>query len=326
MFAAMTREQRRLVEAMRATTTEFAVLARSRDEFIGGMQWLTVKGNEYLTRYRRDPVTGEQKSTSLGRRSPDTEAVYQRFISGRADRDREMDEIKPAIAEQTRMAKALRLSRTPSEIAEVARAIGHSDLIDHVSIVGEAAVYGYECEMAALLPRELLPSDGMDLLVAGVEPDEVIDEVAAVLRRGRVDVRRRGEAELRTQEGLHIRLLTPSMLAHSVERYADYSYGSSEAARWALEQTPLRSIFIDRQGRTAPVSLPDPRAWCILRYMALDLEEMSVIARETSLELNSTMARLTQERWPEPFQEDHVAAFAGLAEALGEDGYQSPRF
>ena len=50
------------------------------------------------------------------------------------------------------MAKALRLSRTPSEIADVARAIGLSDLIDHVSIVGEAAVYGYECELAALLP------------------------------------------------------------------------------------------------------------------------------------------------------------------------------
>ena len=76
MFAAMTREQRRLVEAMRATTNEFAVLARSRDEFIGGMQWLTVKGNDYLARYRRDPVTGEQKSTSLGRRSPETEALY----------------------------------------------------------------------------------------------------------------------------------------------------------------------------------------------------------------------------------------------------------
>ena len=37
-----------MVEAMRATTTEFAALARSRDEFAGGMQWLTVKGSEYL--------------------------------------------------------------------------------------------------------------------------------------------------------------------------------------------------------------------------------------------------------------------------------------
>ena len=88
------------------------------------------------------PSLASRKSTSLGRLSPETETLYKRFISGRTDLDREIEEIKPAVAEQTRMAKALRLSRTPSEIADVTRAIGLSDLIDHVTIVGEAAVYG----------------------------------------------------------------------------------------------------------------------------------------------------------------------------------------
>jgi hypothetical protein len=325
VFEPMSREQRRLVEAMRATTAEFAPLARSRDEFAGGMQWLTVKGNQYLSRYHRDPVTGEQKATSLGRRSPETEALHKRFMNGRAEHERQIEELKPAMAEQARMAKALRLSRTPSEIAEVARAIGLSDLIDHVAIVGEAAVYGYECELAAMLPRQLLPTDGMDLLVAGVDPSDVIDEVAAVLRRARLDVRRCGESELRTGEGLHIRLLTPSMLDRSAERYADDDHGGAEAARWALEQPPLRTIFIDRQGRTAPVSLPDPRAWCILRYMAIDIGEMSVIARETARELNMSMTGMVQDRWPEPFDEAQVASFGHLAEALEGEFHPPPR-
>jgi hypothetical protein len=324
----MSREQRRLVEAMRATTTDFAALARGRNEHAGGMQWLTVKGNEYLSRYRRDPISGEQKSTSLGRRSPETEALHKRFMDGRADLERQLAEIKPAMAEQARMAKALRLSRTPSEIADVARAIAFSDLADHVSFVGEAAVYGYECELAALLPRELLPAEGVDLLVAGVHPSNAIEEVVAALRRSRVGVRRvRGadEGELRT-EGLRIRLFTPSMLDHAAERYAEDHYGAGVAARWALEQPPIRSICIDRHGRPAPVSILEPRAYCILRYLAIDLNEMSVGAREISLELNSSLARAIQQRWPEPFEEDHVAAFASLAEALGEDGYRSPRF
>jgi len=326
VFDTMSREQRRLVEAIRATTTEFASLARSRDGFAGGMQWLTVKGREYLNRYRRDPITGEQKSTSLGRRAPETEALYNRFVAGRADLDRQIEEIKPAVAEQTRMAKALRLSRTPSEIADVARAIGLSDLIDHVSIVGEAAVYGYECELAATLPRELLPADGMDLLVAGMDPGDVIDEIAFVLQRARVRVRRRSESELRTEEGLHIRLLTPSMLDRAAGRYAEDNCGGGEAARWALEQPPLRTICIDRQGRAAPVSLPDPRAYCILRYMAINLGEMSVGAREASLELNSSMTRLVQERWPEPFDEAHVVSIGPLAEALEGEFRPPPRF
>src|ERR1700722_9468068 len=222
MHTPMTREQRRLTEAMRATASDFAALARKRDEFVGGMQWLPAKGKEYLTRYRRDPLSGEQKSTSLGRRSAETEVVYERCIEGRADLDREIEELRPTMAEQTRMAKALRLSRTPTEIADVVRAIGYSDIFNHVTIVGEAAVYGYECELAVLLPRELLPEGGMDLLVAGVHPSDAIDEVAAALRRGRVGIRRgRGDFELRTEENLRIRLFTASMLERSAELYAE---------------------------------------------------------------------------------------------------------
>ncbi|SIO36808.1 Nucleotidyltransferase [Bradyrhizobium erythrophlei] len=129
---------------------------------------------------RRDPFTGDQKATSIGRRSPETEVIYDRFVTGRADLDRQMDTLRPELAEQARMAKALRLSRAPSEIGDVARAIGLSEMIDHVTITGEAAVYAYECEMATLLPREILPDDGMDLLV---HPTDVIDELIAVLRR-----------------------------------------------------------------------------------------------------------------------------------------------
>lgn len=333
MHTAMTREQRRLVEAMRATTTDFAALARTRDEFVGGMQWITVKGNEYLTRYRRDALSGDQKSTSLGRRSTETEAIYKRFIDGRAEFERRTEELRPTMAEQARMAKALRLSRTPSEIADVARAIGFSDLANQVSVIGEAAVYGYECELAALLPREMLPDEGMDLLVAGAEADDVAEGVTAVLRRGKVGVRRAGlargsdAAELRTEEGLRIRLFTPSMLDRAAESYADQSAGGAEAARWALDQPIMRSICIDRQGRAAPVSLLEPRAYCILRYMVIDVESASLIGRETTTELNSAMACLVQERWPEAFETHHVESFGPLRDAL-EDGdfHPSPRF
>jgi hypothetical protein len=83
--------------------------------------------------------------------------------------------------------------------------IGLSELIDHVTIIGEAAVYAYECEMAALLPREALPDGGMDLLVAGVHASDSIDELVSTLRRARIDVRParlsddRAAAELRTE-------------------------------------------------------------------------------------------------------------------------------
>jgi hypothetical protein len=324
----MTREQRRLVETMRSTVADYGDAARARDELSGGMQWLTVKGREYLTRYRRDPVTGEQKSVSLGRRSAETESMYDRFVKGRAGLDARMDELKPVMGEQSRMAKALRLSRAPSEIGDVVRAIGLSEMIDHVTLVGEAAVFAYECEMAALLPRELLPEGGLDLLVAGVHPADSIDELAAVLRRARVGAKPSrasdAAAELRTEEGLKIRLFTTSSLDRMIDEYDNY--GGREAARWALEQTPIRSIIVDRQGRGAPVAILDPRAWCIMRCMVLDMEEMSVIRHEASSELVAAMIPMVQERWPQPFEEEQVRSCGRLYEALeGEEFFPPPR-
>jgi Nucleotidyltransferase len=329
MHTPMTREQRRLVETMRSTTFDFSALARSRDEFGGGMQWLKVKKFEYLTRYRRNPLSGEQKATSIGRRSPETEVIYDRFITGRADLDRQMDALRPELAEQARMAKALRLSRAPSEIGDVARTIGLSEMIDHITIIGEAAVYAYECETAALLPREILPDDGMDLLVAGVHPTDVIDELISVLRRARIEVQRarltrnRAAVELKTEEGLSIRLYTISTLDNLIDQYAEVASYGAEAVRWALDQPVMRSILIDRNGRAALVAVLEPRAYCMLRFMALDIEEMSLIRRETSTELNNAVVKLVHERWTEPFAEDHVQTIGPLQDALGDDGFPS---
>jgi hypothetical protein len=91
--------------------------------------------------------------------------------------------------------------------------------------------------------------------------------------------------------------------------------------RWALDQPPTRSILIDGNGRAAPVSVLEPRAYCMLRFMSLDVEEMSVIRHESSTELNSAMVKLVQERWTEPFEADHVGSIGPLREAPEEDGF-----
>jgi hypothetical protein len=314
---------------MRSTVADYGDVLRARDQFAGGMQWLTVKGNQYLTRYRNDPASGDKKAVSLGRRSPETEAIHDEFMKRRAELDGRIAELRPAMAEQARMAKALRLSRAPSEVGEVLRAIGTSDLIDHVTLVGEASVYAYENEMASLLPREVLPDEGLDLLVAGVRAADSMDELVAVLRRAKIPVRpvrARGNdaAELRTEENLSIRLFTSSSIERMVDDYESYSAG--HAPRWASEQTPIRSVVIDRSGRAASVSVMEPRAWCILRCVVLEMDEMSVSRRESSSELISATARMIQDRWPEPFAQEQIYGFRPLRDALeGEEFPPAPR-
>lgn len=325
----MSREQRRLVENMRTTVADYGDVLRARDAYAGGMQWMTAKGHQYLTRYRYDLLSGDKTAKSLGRRSAETEKIHDAFMKERAELDERIAALRPAMAEQARMAKALRLSRTPAEVGAVLRAIGTSDLLEHVTLVGDAAVYAYENEMTSLMPWELLPDEGLDLLVAGVRATDSIDKLVAVLRRAKIPVRpgrARGSdaAELRTEENLKIRLFTSSSIERMVDDYESHSAGA--APRWAAEQASLRSVMIDRSGRAASVSVLEPRAWAILRCVVLDLEEMSVGARETSTERVSAVARMIQDRWPEPFGEE-IYGFGPLRDVLdGEEFLPPPRF
>jgi hypothetical protein len=325
----MSREQRRLVETMRTTVGEYGDVLRARDAYAGGMQWMTAKGKQYLARYRYDLLTGDKTARSLGRRSPETEKIHDAYMKERAELDERIAALRPVMAEQARMAKALRLSRTPADVGAVLRAIGTSDLLDRVTLVGDAAVFAYEAEMTSLLPWEVLPDDGLDLLVAGESVTDTIDELVAVLRRAKIPVRQvrapgSDAAELRTEENLKIRLFTPSSVERMVDDYESHSAGT--APRWAAEQAPLRSVMIDRSGRAASVSVLEPRAWAILHCVVLDLEEMSVGSRETSTERVSAVASMIQDRWPEPFGEE-IYGFGPLRDVLeGEEFPLPPRF
>ena len=163
----------------------------------------------------------------------------------------------------------------------------------------------------------------------GFAPRNSIDELVAVLRRAKIPVRpgrARGNdvAELRTEENLKIRLFTSSSIERMVDDYESTSAG--HAPRWASEQTPIRSVVIDRTGRAAAVSVLEPRAWAILRCVALDMEEMSVGRRKSSTELISATARMIQDRWPEPFAEEQIYGFGPLRDALeGEEFLPPPR-
>ena len=325
LHAPMSREQRRLVETMRSTVADYGDVLRARDAYAGGMQWLTAKGHQYLTRYRQDPLSGDKKAVSLGRRTAETEAIHDAFMKERTELDERIADLRPVMAEQARMAKALRLSRVPSEVGAVLRAIGTSDLLDHLTLVGDASVFAYENDMASLLSRDVLPDEGLDLVVAGVRAADSIEELVAVLRRAKIPVRPgrgRGDdvALLRTEENLKIRLFTSASMDRMVDGYESSFAGDSP--RWALEQLPIRSVVIDRSGRAASVSVLEPRAWCILRCVALDMDEMSSDAREMSAELVSATARMVHEK--SPFDEEQVHGFRPLLDALEGEEFRPP--
>ena len=104
-------EQRRHLDEMRDLWRTLGPLLQQRHQFAGGMTWKTVKGYEYLARFQTDRITGSKKFEYLGRRKPETEAVYVRFLQDRESLDGRIQSLQRRMEVAARVAKALRLGR-----------------------------------------------------------------------------------------------------------------------------------------------------------------------------------------------------------------------
>lgn len=93
-------------------TAAFTELRRSKKNALqvrGGMVWKTVDGKEYLI---RTSTTGAQKS--IGRRSAETEAIYESFTAKKQSLESRVSSLKVAVEKHDRMNRALRVGRMPN--------------------------------------------------------------------------------------------------------------------------------------------------------------------------------------------------------------------
>src|SRR5690606_37000073 len=110
-------QHRQLIDAQQA----FAAYREARQEllhayegaFAGGMHWKTVGGVQYLYRTRRSEVR------SLGRRSPETEAIKESYTKDRERRRRRLRNMEARLAEMAPVNRAMRLGRVPNLVARI---------------------------------------------------------------------------------------------------------------------------------------------------------------------------------------------------------------
>ena len=93
----------------RSAFTELERTQKNALQVRGGMVWKTVDDKEYLI---RTSPTGAQKG--LGRRSAETEAIYQSFKEKKQAMDERVSSLKTRVAKHERMNRALRVGRIPN--------------------------------------------------------------------------------------------------------------------------------------------------------------------------------------------------------------------
>jgi hypothetical protein len=142
--------------------TVFVELERTRKNALqvrGGMVWKTVDGKDYLV---RTSTTGGQKG--LGRRTPETEALYQSFTAKKQAMQERVASLTVSLAKHQRMNRALRVGRMPNIAVAILNRLANAGLDDYFRVVGTHALYAYEAAAGVRFASEITSTLDIDLL------------------------------------------------------------------------------------------------------------------------------------------------------------------
>ncbi len=159
LSAAISRQYIDSVAVFEALEEAMAEAAQVR----GGMYWHAGPPSSPESRYlvRTTPAGAE---TSLGPRTPETQAIYARFTQRKRESGERVTGLRAALVQQQRLNRALRVGRVDPLVVGLLSRLASTRLDEHFRVVGTHALYAYEAVAGVRLNAEALATRDMDLL------------------------------------------------------------------------------------------------------------------------------------------------------------------
>lgn len=144
----------------------FEALEEAQDEAAqvrGGMYWHAGPPSAPESRYlvRTTPAGAE---TSLGPRTPENEAIYQRFTQRKHETTERLAGLKANLEQHQRLNRALRVGRVDPLVVALLKRLANTHLSPHFRVVGTHALYAYETTAGVRLESDALATRDIDLL------------------------------------------------------------------------------------------------------------------------------------------------------------------
>jgi hypothetical protein len=129
----------------------------------GGMYWHAGPASSPDAKYlvRTTPAGAE---TSLGARTAETEAIYERFTKRKRESAERVSGLKAALEQHQRLNRALRVGRVDPLVVALLSRLASTQLSPHFRVVGTHALYAYEATAGVRLDSDALATRDMDLL------------------------------------------------------------------------------------------------------------------------------------------------------------------
>lgn len=270
----------------------------------GGMGWRTVDGVEYLTRYTQE--NGKKKGRSLGRRSPETEAIMERFDSTVLKARRIRREMREEVLLTCKLAKAHGIARLHGRLADTLDWLWYTDANRRVALFGGSALLAYESNAGTLAPASLIKEPHLQFIAHSEDPEKMglveIGEACGADENGGTVSYERGRFVIRANDDrLIAEIFRPSYFLERLERRP------AKTLREAFEMPWLRALTFSRDNRPIEVCAPDPRVYAMAAYCLKD--ENEIWAQRAGF-----AATMVRECWPEKFDEKQEIVLDGLVD------------
>lgn len=336
-YVEMDAEQRKLLVDTRQLWDAWKDAEARRRRYEGSLSWQISKGNEYLVKHAKDPLTGIRKSSSLGPKNEETEEILRKWTADKEEAKARLVALNERMSRQARFNKAVGIARVPDVAAKVLRLLDRQRLLGrNVIVAGTNALYAYEAAAGILVGRELLATGDLDLLmdarsklklsVEGIEPAKIIDVLKAADRT--FEITRDGGYSAVNADGYAVDLIKPEPSPPWKEEREKIGEGDLVASPipnlvWLANSSKFEAIAVAADGRPVPMVCPDPRAFALYkRWLGKEASDRDPVKRERDIQQAYAVASIVANYLPKyPFEAEHLKAFPRhVIEAASEGG------
>jgi hypothetical protein len=263
-------EQRRQLQNLLQFYETWKEVSQGLAHVSGGMYWRVIRSKEYLYKYVTN--SGIKQSTSLGPRSPETEALAESFQQVRMDLQERLEAIEERIGTLAPIVRVLTLPAIDETAGKILRALDQLDYLGkNILVIGTYAMTAYEMTAEARFAAGFDATEDLDFTIV-VDPADPSDSDLPrrlLLTLKQVDksflVSRSSSRTVVNKAGYRVALLVSNELAPAMQRALPWKPQTLEGQEWLALGTPVRQLLVDFSGWPAPVAAPDPRYFALHR-------------------------------------------------------------
>ena len=261
-------EQRRQLQNLLQFYETWKEVSRSFAQLPGGMYWRVINSKEYLYKYVTN--TGVKQSTSIGPKTPETEAIAEDFQQAKKALQERLDAIEGRINTLAPIMRVLNLPSIDETAGKILRALDQADYLGkNILVIGTYAITAYEMTAETRFAEGFDATEDLDftIVINPANPSDSDFPRRLLLTLKEVDksflVSPSSPKTVVNKSGYRVDLLISNELAPSMQRAMPWKPEPLEGQEWLALGTPVQQVLIDFTGWPVFLTAPDPRYFAL---------------------------------------------------------------